>query len=507
MKLAVKITLALVLGICVVMTYHQLAEVEEEERRHHADMQDDLLTVGRLFRPTLERTWRTEGKFAALYLLEYTKQTLREDERASKMDIRWVALGDDAPAGSRPRVDAAALEPLMRGRRAVSMEAASPEGEERLYSYVPLDVGMDGAEAGALEISESLAPLAVWTQHLRARAWRTVLSLVAVCAALTVAVGILFIALPTRKLAAAVERIGKGDLGVRVDLRQRDELGTLARGINQMCAQLAASNERLTAEHQRCVQILEQLRHADRLAVMGKLTAGLAHELGTPLAVVAGRASMIADGTVRGDEAVRGAENILRQVDKMTGIIRQTLDFSRQRKAMLVPCDLRTLAEETVTLLRPIAKKRGIELTVRAEQGARFTADMDDAQIQQVLSNLIVNAIDATDHGGIIVVGVERLDGELCCYVQDPGKGIPPEQRARIFEPFFTTKPPGKGTGLGLSVSDGIVREHGGRIELQSEVDRGTRFSVYIPVSTMASQFGTCSAGYSLESTRGRSTS
>lgn len=506
MKLAAKFTLVLVLGICAVMAYHQFAGVEEESAQYRADMQGDLLNVGRLFRPTLERTWRTQGKDAALAVLAHTEQTLREAKRASKMDMRWVSLDPGAPRAVRPQVDTALLGPLLAGRE-TSAVAQSVVGEERLYSYVPLRAGMAEAGRGALEISESLAPLEIQKQRLRRRALVTTLSLVAICGLLTGSVGLAFIAWPTRKLATAVERIGNGDLSTRVNMRQRDELGTLARGINRMCDELRRAREGFMTEHQRCLHLLEQLHHADRMVIVGKIAAGLAHDIGTPLAVIAGRASMIAEGSVQGEEVVSCAQNIVRQVDKMTAIIRQTLDFSRPCESIPMPGDLCALAEETVAMLQPLARKRDVHLAVSMDPQASLMVRMDSGRIQHVLSNLIVNALDAMEGGGTVTMGCTRHGQELCLYVEDQGKGISEDQRARIFEPFFSTKPPGKGTGLGLSIAWEIIHEHGGRIEVQSEVGRGTRFSVYLPACELPSQSGTGSARCSIESTRGRSTS
>lgn len=506
MKLAAKFTLVLVLGICAVMAYQQFAEVGEESAEYRTDMQNDLSSVGRLFRPTLERTWRVEGKDAALAVLAYTKQTLQQSKRASKIDMRWVSLDPAAPDAVRPQVAPALLGPLLTGQE-VSTVAPSVAGEERLYSYVPLHAGVAEADRGALEVSESLAPFEIQKQRLRRRALMTTLSLVAICGLLTGTVGVLFIAWPTRKLATAVERIGNGDLSTRVDMRQRDELGTLGRGIDKMCDELRRAREGFMAEHQRCLHLLEQLHHADRMVIVGKIAAGLAHDIGTPLAVIAGRAGMIAEGSVQGDEVVSCAQNIVRQVDKMTAIIRQTLDFSRPCESTTVPGDLRALAEDTVSMLRPLARKRQVELALDMDPAASFIVRMDSSRIQHVLSNLIINALDAMDRGGTVTTGGMRQGQELCLYVEDQGKGISEDQRTRIFEPFFSTKPPGKGTGLGLSIAKEIVQEHGGRIEVQSEVGRGTRFSVYLPACDPPSQSGTGSARCSIESTRGRSTS
>jgi signal transduction histidine kinase len=240
---------------------------------------------------------------------------------------------------------------------------------------------------------------------------------------------------------------------------------------------------------------MEQLRHADRLTTVGKLASGMAHELGTPLNVVAGRARLIAGGEVDGDEAKKSAQVVLDQADRMTRLIRQLLDFARPRAPKKEPTDLRALASRVTSLLGPIAQKAGVSVSVTAGGDDAF-AEVDEGQLTQVATNLVLNAIQATPSGGKVELAVTRGEetppadlgskaGAPRTFVRlevaDTGSGMDAATRARVFEPFFTTKPVGDGTGLGLSVSWGIVREHGGWISVESEPGRGSKFSVHLP--------------------------
>jgi signal transduction histidine kinase len=248
--------------------------------------------------------------------------------------------------------------------------------------------------------------------------------------------------------------------------------------------------------------MLDQLRHADRLNTVGKLASGIAHELGTPLNVVSGRARMIARGAPP-EEAVDNARIIAEQVDRMAKIIRQLLDFARPRGAQKAPADLATLARQTLSLLEPLGKKRAVGLHFEERAGAGARAEVDAGQLQQVLTNLIMNGIQATRGGGDLSVTIERVrarppadhggpEGDyIAIRVADQGDGIPPEVLPRVFEPFFTTKDIGEGTGLGLSVTYGIIQEHGGWIDVQTEVKKGSTFTVYLaPGGEGASQAG-----------------
>jgi two-component system, NtrC family, sensor kinase len=262
--------------------------------------------------------------------------------------------------------------------------------------------------------------------------------------------------------------------------------------MNAMCERLVEAQERSAVEERARIAALEQLRHADRLMTVGKLASGIAHELGTPLNVVGARAAMIADGETSAAESVEYARIITGACDQMTRIIRQLLDFARPRGAERVTEEVARLAQRTLELLEPIAAKRGVSLRLR-EEGAAAAAEVDAGQVQQVFTNLVVNAIQAMDGGTVEVVVAQRraiaprdLGGaETDCVsvtVRDEGSGISAEHLPHVFEPFFTTKDVGQGTGLGLSVAYGIVRDHQGWMEVESEVGRGSEFVVYLPL-------------------------
>jgi len=200
---------------------------------------------------------------------------------------------------------------------------------------------------------------------------------------------------------------------------------------------------------------------------------------------------MIARGMVAGDAVNDSARIIAEQAARITAIIRQLLDFSRRGAASLGPADLRSIVTRTVELLATLARKRGVTLVVEGAED-ELPARVDPAMIQQVLTNLVVNGLQAMGEGGHLTVRLARrhavppadVDGAPGEYatvtVEDQGAGIVAEHLAHIFEPFFTTKDVGEGTGLGLSVAYGIVREHGGWIDVQSRPGQGSRFTVFL---------------------------
>lgn len=223
------------------------------------------------------------------------------------------------------------------------------------------------------------------------------------------------------------------------------------------------------------------MRRTDRLATVGQLAAGLAHEVGTPLGVIAGRAQMIASGEVVEREALDSARIVAEQAKRISGIVRQLLDFARKRPPEMTSVDLRALARSTAELLEPMARKQGVSVELAPEEPTG-RARGDAGQLQQVLTNLVVNAVQATPRGKKVELAVRPAEDRWVeVVVRDQGSGISPEVRDHVFEPFFTTKDVGEGTGLGLSVAHGIVEEHGGMIEVDTEVGQGSCFTIRLP--------------------------
>jgi two-component system NtrC family sensor kinase len=256
------------------------------------------------------------------------------------------------------------------------------------------------------------------------------------------------------------------------------------------CDTVARLRARVDQEMSLRVSAVEELRHAERLNTIGKLASGIAHELGTPVNVIAGHAELIANARLDVTESRHSAVIIGEQAQRMARIIRNMLDFGHRCGTDTRSEDIGLLAIETAELLRTLAQRSGVDILVT---GSNVMAEINRAELQQVLSNLISNAIYAMHDGGVVTLSVDEANAKLaensdskvrqyaCIEVRDEGTGIAPEILPRIFDPFFTTKQVGDGTGLGLSVSYGIVRDHGGAIRVQTSLGRGTTVLVYLP--------------------------
>jgi signal transduction histidine kinase len=231
------------------------------------------------------------------------------------------------------------------------------------------------------------------------------------------------------------------------------------------------------------------LRHTDRLATVGKLASGVAHQLGTPLNVVSIRAKMIGSEAHVSDGVRDAARIIAEQADRMTEIIRRLLDFSRRRSVSRGRRELGPVVSRTLELIGPVAQKRRVAVEQTLADAPVFV-EIDEAQLQQALANIVLNGIQAMEAGGRLRVRVGQRSAHRLrddppaehafVAVEDEGPGIAPERLAELFEPFFTTKAPGQGTGLGLSVAEGIVEDHGGWIDVTSEPGHGACFTVYL---------------------------
>jgi signal transduction histidine kinase len=284
---------------------------------------------------------------------------------------------------------------------------------------------------------------------------------------------------------------------VRLHLDQKDEIGELATEMNTLADRLVEAHRRIAEESNAKLAAFEQLRHSDRLATIGQLASGVAHELGTPLSVVSARAQLVAADPAVSDDVRGNARIVVEQAARMTEIIRQLLDFSRRRRAQPVPTDLRRVVGRMLDLLSAVGARRSVRFELDAPHEPTM-APVDEGQLQQALTNIVLNGVQAMPKGGRIRVRIgsvhatppaeaKQPSGEYRrIEVEDEGAGIAPEHLPHIFEPFFTTKGVGEGTGLGLSVAHGIVADHGGWIEVESTLGRGTRFRIYLPVAGAA---------------------
>lgn len=474
MRLTLKLALAVLPGALLVVAAAAFLELRRDRAEFEADQRaDDRATAG-AFAEMLGNMWTFGGEAPVRQAVE------RLATFEARYRVGWIDLGR-----ADARLPIAERAQVAHGEQVLWRDVSS-EPPGWLHAVSPVRAA--GRIVGAVDVSEPPPDLRA---HVRRTIRATVMTTVALAATMmlmTLLVGAWVVGGPIASLISQARRVAAGDLGARSIPRQRDELGLLARELNRMLDRLELAAGEVRASTRERFEALEQLRHAERLTTVGRLASSVAHELGTPLNVVSGRARLVVEDQ---QGAPAHARIIIDQTERMTKIIRQLLDYARRRPPQKGEQDLARVAADVFPLLATLANKKRIHLMFHPEVD-RAPVTADATQLQQALTNLIVNAIQASADGATVDVTLragprvagdqKRTAGDTFeLTVRDHGPGMEPEVLARVFEPFFTTKPIGESTGLGLSVTHDIVDEHGGWMQADSEPGRGSRFSIFLP--------------------------
>jgi len=279
---------------------------------------------------------------------------------------------------------------------------------------------------------------------------------------------------PLQRITLAAVQVTDGNYGTEVDLRKsNDEIGLLANSFNEMSRKMATDIEQLQT-------LNEQLARAERLAAMGTLAAGVAHEVNNPLASISSLVQMM---KAKADDDTREKLDLIStQIERITQVTKDLTNFARVRPAARRNVDINAVVDSGIRLASFDSDFQKLELTRDlATDLPEIHADGD--QIQQVILNLLLNARDAMPNRGKLTVTTSASDSSVVISVEDSGSGIDESVRKQLFDPFFTTKPAGKGTGLGLAVCYGIITAHNGYIDVESANGTGTKFTVTLPIA------------------------
>jgi signal transduction histidine kinase len=327
-------------------------------------------------------------------------------------------------------------------------------------------------------LSVSLEDLLLAKRAIRTRITLTA-GLVLVTAVLIYSLLVRKITQPLSNLARLTRRVADRDFGARAKIATRDEVGELGRSYNSMIERLEQRQRELDEAHQR------ELDQAHRLASIGELAGSLAHEIRNPFGGISG-AMEILKGDDRMDATKREIlEEVVKQIRRLEKLTKDLLDYAKPVVPALRLSDVNELLDQAIFLVELGEKDSRIQ--VERHYDPRLPrVDLDPEQIQQVCLNILLNAIQAVENGGNIRVTTSRhRDGEresVSVDFEDNGAGMSPEILKKALRPFFTTK--AKGTGLGLSIAREIMRSHGGSLELQSDVGRGTRITLLFPLAS-----------------------
>jgi two-component system NtrC family sensor kinase len=283
---------------------------------------------------------------------------------------------------------------------------------------------------------------------------------------------------PIKQLISASGQWAKGDLDYQIKISQKNEIAELAKTFNLMASSLKERDDRLKEYTQ------QQIMKSERLATLGQLAAGVAHEINNPLGTISIYAQMVLDDLGKDNDSCRKSlKVVMKQTNRAGKIVKDLLEFARQSKPEMKILNINDVVRKATTITTHPAELQNINLSIHlAPELPNIRGDSD--KLQQVFVNIIVNALQSMSEGGELTVGTRLTENSKFVEIEisDTGCGIPQEHLSKLFDPFFSTKTTGEGTGLGLSVSLGIVQRHNGNIDVESKVGEGSTFIIRLPI-------------------------
>jgi signal transduction histidine kinase len=373
------------------------------------------------------------------------------------------------------------MEGLQQGGREKTLSA----GKNELISVVSPIKNLNGVVQGAVEVILSLGYINVGLSAVTRRFLLFTLVAGSLLGAATYLISRWSISIPIRRLKEASEKLGEGDLGLRIEKSGVVELDELIDDFNRMAENLEQQYIKKEKFFNEKLRLERGLRHSEKLVSIGQLTSGLAHEIGTPLNVISGRAEQLMGKLPEDHPEREGLKTIIRQADRISETIQQLLSFSRKPPTAFKELNLKDIIDEAFSLCKLRQRRESLPLSLEYDVSAEgFFGDEDG--FRQLFVNLMLNSLHGMKDGGRIrITASEEIENNRkfmrICF-EDNGPGIPAEYRARVFDPFFTTKDVGEGTGLGLFIVANIVQEHSGTIEIDDSYEGGLRFVMRFPV-------------------------
>jgi signal transduction histidine kinase len=497
MNLGTKLICSLVLAFLVVMGLDLYLSGKRIQANLLYDLRREVATISRTLQMALNRGSEEMAEQAIApssanpNAFENTLGAVFYDHEA-----RVTAMSPTLQGQRLPEVD---VRQVIATR--TSIEGLFRTGQTQRYYRVEPIVNAAGAGIAATLL---LADLPRFPREFRARAVTALwvrLGLLALLASIVAVVIRQSVARPLRTLARQAEAIGQGHFALRLRTTRRDEIGRLAQEFDRMCIRLEAASHQLAAEGEEKLRLARALHQSEQLAALGQLASRLAHEIGTPLNIIQGRAEQLVQrGTLAAkDRAFLGV--IVTQIDRISGFIRQLLTLARRSEPHLRAVQLHDIVRRVAEVISDRGTAAGVEVTLD------LAADLppvlgDPEQLQQVLLNLSVNALQAVGRAGRVTLrtrcqpsGPLSPIGQSEVEVADTGAGIAPSDLPHIFEPFFTTKGQIGGTGLGLAISREIICSHQGEIRVESIPGLGSRFVVALPWASAPAAQHTGGAG------------
>ena len=393
-------------------------------------------------------------------------------------------------------------EDVMLGQRAVESQEATWNGGGTLLPTVAVPMLLDHSGVpvrGAVVVTVSLGAVAQLRSTGRLLGAGFSIASIVIATLVIDSLARRLIHRPLSHIRNTMTRAGQGDLSARADIRRRDEIGTIAHGLNQMLGELehhqvalqerirAATeelrmrNEEIVQDYHRILSLREALGRAEQLAAVGEMAANVAHQIGTPLNLISGYVQLMKEHPEVDRRSVERLQVVEEQIGRVATVVRTLLDHSRQPspRELVNPVDL---IQRVCTLATPRFETASVALSVSVPETLPPLLG-DAVQLELALLNVMTNGLDAMPDGGSLAVTAGATAHGMWIEIADTGPGIPPALLPRVFEPWLTTKPAGQGTGLGLSIAKNVILEHGGSIVATNLPHRGALFRIDLPSS------------------------
>lgn len=491
MRISLKLSIALCIASVLVIGSHGLYELQQETEDLHASISRELRLTGTAVQVAVENAAR-DGQTADI------SETLEALERIDP--IYDIFVFD--PQG-KLRAHSGDQRPDLALLRSVT-QAAFAQGQvllrfvgPQLSGYAIFAAPLRDENRALLGTVALIRPLTDAQHDLLRTGWgiaASALVLVMALAGLCYGIGAFYVGRPLAALLRALRTLRSGQPPPQVTPTRDDEVGIVAHEFNKLVSDLSATRAQLASELEARRTLMTGLQRLDKLATLGQLAAGLAHEIGSPLQILNGRARALLDRT-QDPETRRYAQIFVEQTERITRIVAQLSRIARRVPPRLHHTDLGPVVREVVELIEPSARRKEVALSLHiADDLTPVLADPE--QVQQMALNLINNALAIARPGDAVTVTIRpqamQRAGQpteaVALVVEDSGPGMAPETLSQIFEPFFTTRSEQGGTGLGLAVVRSLVQEHGGQIRAHSEPGRGSRFQILLPVASPTHQ-------------------
>jgi signal transduction histidine kinase len=485
MSLGNKLTCYLLIGVLLVMGIDLYLSVERTRANLLVDLRSEVSTLSR----TLQVALDTAGGDAPERYFD--RLTVGISGFENVLGVAFYNRNGDVTSLSTSLQNRKLPDVDVRGvidSRTPVEGLFTEDAAQRYYRVGPI-ANSEGEGIAAFLVIEDL-PL--FTNEFRARAYQTLLTTMGLMGVLALIVPVMIrrgVTQPLNRFAQQIEVIGQGRFDQRLATTRRDEIGRLAQEFDRMCSRLESAQHRLLVESEEKLRLERTLRHSGKLAALGQLASRLAHEIGTPLNVIQGRAEQL----LRQDGLAEKDRNFIRviisQIERISGFLRELLTLARRPEPLLRIVSVNDIVRRVREVIGEQEQQSGVEVILALALEETLPAvQVDPDQLEQVLLNLTVNALQAVGTVGSVTLKTQfvehgKSNGEATVdvIVADTGPGIHPDDLPRVFEPFFTTKG-SSGTGLGLAISREILLNHHGEIRVESEAGRGAQFIVSLPV-------------------------